>query len=98
MNLFHSFARFEIFPLAENGNGGQEAKFGIVHFHLDHASAKSEESLKPETGLLVVLFSERMVIGKDDGLCLRIVPEIEKKVVVSVYVFVCGMANRHQFS
>ena len=79
--FFYPLARFEIFPLTENGDGSQEAKFGIVYLHFDHAATKTKQCLRSKTSLFIILFSKGMVVGKDDGLGLRIIPERCKRYI-----------------
>ncbi len=82
MDFLHPFARFEILPLTEDGDGCQEAELGVVHLHFDHATAEAKQGLGPEAGLLVVLFGERVVVGENDRVRLRIVSVIVTRCVI----------------
>ena len=75
LDFLHPFALFEILSLTKNGNSCQEAKFSIVHFHFNHATAEPKQGLGFQTRCLVVFFWKRMVIGENDGICLWIIPE-----------------------
>ena len=77
LDFFHPFALFEIFPLTEDSDGRQKAKFRVVHLHFNHAPTKAKESFGPEAGLFVIFFREGMVVGENDRLSLWIIPETQ---------------------